>query len=195
MVPSRVLEQTVGVTHVRGVLIGASTLTLRHNGLHAAYQALLDAEYRELLAHLPPSSWVGIDVAEAHYRGCDALALSEADTERNAAGVLDRTQRATLATISRGVTQRMVRASVVGCYLPRVWNRMFKGGSLRAKSIGPRALMIESHGLSLFKSRYFRTGFRVHLKRGLETFVDECRVQALASAPGSGRFLVSWGEK
>src|SRR5687768_14087931 len=70
--------------HVRGSLIASSLHTLRELGYYDNYLTHLPSRYREPVLFGLASSWLPLEVADAHYQACDDLKLG--DTEIVAIG-------------------------------------------------------------------------------------------------------------
>src|SRR5688572_14616909 len=66
------------VRNVRGSLIASSLTTLRELGHYEHYLTHLSERYREPVLFGLASSWLPLDVAEAHYQACDDLRLDDA---------------------------------------------------------------------------------------------------------------------
>ncbi|MCG8399680.1 hypothetical protein LWS67_24645, partial [Bacillus atrophaeus] len=57
-------------------LLVASRQTLKRHGHFDRYLAALSREHADAIASAFPAAWLPIELGVAHYRACDALALS-----------------------------------------------------------------------------------------------------------------------
>ena len=64
------------VTRVRSTLLQSSLNSLRTHAYYDRYLAVVDPSYREVILGSLAPEWLPMEVAEAHYRACDALQLT-----------------------------------------------------------------------------------------------------------------------
>lgn len=165
------------VTHVRGSLLVASREQLRAGGFFEAYAAALAPAQREALGEVIAASWIAIGLAHAHFEAIDSLGVDPAAVERNTRAVANKLNGVFLATAVRvaGVTP-WSGARI----LPAAWKRVFRGGAIGLQRVGPKEGTVVASGNPLMKHRYHRSGFRVHVQRGLELFSRRSFVRELS---------------
>ena len=145
---------------VKSTLLIASIGALREAGHYDAYVARLEPEFDEALLRSIAGTWVPAQAARAHYRACDALALSP--SEQMAIG--QRTGMGLSSHLTRvaGVVSRS--AGVTPWWLFEQWNRFwartFDGGGVSVIKLGPKEAEVVYARCSLLESPYFRSALR-----------------------------------
>ena len=146
------------VTLLRSTLITASLASLRARGLFERYDALQTSRHRLKLLNLVAGEWLPLEVAEAHYRACDALGLGE--DEQIAIGKdvslrLHETFLSLFVKAARGVgmTPWMLLAR---CNTMQA--RISVGGGIRVTKLGPKSARIELAGVPHMSFAYVRNG-------------------------------------
>lgn len=162
--------------NVRGSLIASSLQTLRELGHFERYEKLLPEQYREQVLFGLASSWMPLEVAEAHYGACDDLGLDEAQIIEIGEHVSRRIMGTFLGTIFR--TGRNFGAAptpwLVLTQYHRICERILDGGKFMVIELGPKDALIQTRGLSLFRSRYFRTGTLGMFRGAVGLFSKSC---------------------
>jgi hypothetical protein len=161
------------VVQVRSTLLQSSLQTLREHGLFQRYAALLPKKYHEpILLTLAPT-WLPVDVAMAHYEACDQLSLDDAALQRFGETVASQIMGTFLGTIAR--SSRNVGASpllVVRNY-DRLWARLFLGGGVTIREVGPKDVSIETYGVPMYALHYFRIAHLGVVKGTLGMFAKQ----------------------
>jgi hypothetical protein len=149
------------VTQIRGILLVKSVENLRAAGLFERYAAQLTPSLREQVEFAIASSWIPIEVAEEHYAACDRLGLTEQEIDRLGtlmAGSIGGTLMSALIKTTRGAGLDGMWTALKQC--DRLWDRRYIGGGVTVIQTGPKDLILENHGISLAKSRHWRSGLR-----------------------------------
>jgi hypothetical protein len=167
--------------HVRGSLIASSLQTLRELGYYEAYVARLPARFHEAVLLGVASSWLPLEVAEAHYGACDALELDDNAIVAIGEAVSKRIMGTFLGTLLR--TGRNFGATptpwLVLCQYHRVCERILDGGKFMVTELGPKDALVQTRGLPLFRSRYFRTATLGMFRGGVNVFAKSCFAREL----------------
>lgn len=179
--------------HVRGTLLASSLQTLRELGFYERYVKLLPVQHHEAVLFGVASTWLPLEVAEAHYGACDALELD--DTEIIAVGeaVSKRLMGTFLGTLMR--TGRGVGATpspwLVLCQYHRVCERVLDGGRFMVTEVGPKDAVVQTRGLSLFRFRYFRVATLGMFRGGVGIFARSCFAREIAERSSRDTLTVS----
>lgn len=162
--------------NVRGSLIASSLQTLRELGFYDAYVKHLPEQYREVVLFGVASSWLPLAAAEAHYQACDDLELDDAQIIMIGEAVSKRIMGTFLGTMLR--TGRNFGATptpwLVLCQYHRVCERILDGGKFMVTELGPKDAVVQTRGLPLFRSRYFRTATLGMFRGGVGVFAKSC---------------------
>jgi hypothetical protein len=153
------------VTQIRGSMVVSSQQTLRELGLYQRYLEQLPQAQHETVLFVLASSWVPVEVAMAHYAACDAMNLREEELDKIGRHVSARIVDTFLGTLLRSSQKVAAPGFVPIRQYPRMWDRLMQGGSCRVLMTGMKDARVESHGVPMFRYRYFRIGF-VGLIRG-----------------------------
>ncbi|MDB4990882.1 MAG: hypothetical protein JWN04_6060 [Myxococcaceae bacterium] len=141
---------------VRSTLIQSSLATLKVEGLFERYLGLVEPSYRPVILESIAPSWLPMDVGIAHYRACDALALSTEEMIAIGTSVGDRMQGAFMDALTRAARAMGVTPWGLVKRFHVLWGRLFQGGSFEVLRVGPKDLTIEIRGASLCHFAYFR---------------------------------------
>jgi hypothetical protein len=155
------------LTAVRNTVLQGSLALLRESGFYERYEKRVDpAVLDEISTNIAPC-WVHIDVADAHYRACDEMALSAdelADLGR-ASGQLARKTSIVVAQPEEHVAFDLWQNA---SRMHRVWKRLYQGGSVQIVKLGDAEELIEFRGFSLHRHRYYRYGCLAAIKAAHE---------------------------
>jgi hypothetical protein len=177
-------------TNVRSTVLISSIQTLRSSGNYDAYAANVDGAVRERLLAVGAPVWLPIELAVAHYRACDALALPNEDVRRTSAAL------APIHVSGVDVVLRAARAGgaspwTIFSRAPTYWERMYMGGRLVVHQDGPKDARLTVHGQPLADFAYWRAGFAGILGALAEALSTRAYVQE--SRPrGVTTFSISW---
>lgn len=180
------------VTHLRSTLIGSSVRTLRERGLLERYLRCLPRAYHEeLLAPLAPS-WIPIEIAEAHYKSCQDMALSEDE--------LCALWQAVLSNVTHTMIAQFLRSGRALGGTPwhslgqaeRLFSRVHRGGAVRVTRRGPKEALIESRGCSLYRIPYFASGYTTLLRSAALFFAKTAYARQLSAPEREHRVVLAW---
>jgi hypothetical protein len=133
---------------------------LKEGGRFTAYYEHLVPELEAEVLDCVAGSWVSIAAARAHYRACDALALTAA--EQMALG--HRTGGRLTAHLTHLVGCMSRGAGGAPWWLlaqfNRFWTRAFEGGGVSVVRVGPKEALVTYAHCSLLESPYFRSALR-----------------------------------
>lgn len=145
-------------TQVRSTLIQSSLKQLKASGHFDAYERRLpDSMRAEILDTLAPT-WLGMDVAMAHYQACDELQLTAAELMRIGEAVGKLINNVLLSALARAAKLTGITPWQFYGQLGRVWSRAFQGGAVGLSRTGAAESLIDIRGLPLCRFEYFRYG-------------------------------------
>lgn len=179
--------------NVRGSLIASSLQTLKELGHYEHYLTRLPAAHRESVLFALASSWLPLELAEAHYQACDDMKLEDAQVVALGEAVSKRIMGTFLGTLFR--TGRTVGAAptpwlVLGQY-HRVCERIIDGGRFMVTELGPKDAIVQTRGLPLFRFRYFRTATLGMFRGGVGMFSKSCVARELSARSSRDCLTVS----
>jgi hypothetical protein len=149
-------EEFQPVVAVRNTMLQASLSELREAGYFERYAKNIDPDVlEELTSNLGPG-WVPIELADAHYRACDAMGLSAEELHRIGQAVGVRVRQTLIVVADNRTSDEPVDVWTIVGQLHRVWKRVYQGGSVQIVKLGPRDELIELRGHSLYRHPYFR---------------------------------------
>ena len=174
------LKSEPTLAHVRGTLVLASRQSLQRRDRFAAYRARLAPEHDMAITSATAGSWLPVELALAHYRACEALALPEDEQLALGAAVVHEMQRTFLGTVLRAAARGAEISPLTGIEkFFGVYARSFQGGGGRMLQVGPKDVRVEFIGNPLAAVRYFRLAFRGFVTAGVETFAHRVIVAEL----------------
>jgi hypothetical protein len=185
-------ERIPPVARVRSTMVISSLRGLGERGLLDAYRERLPAAFHEPILGAIAGEWLGIEVATAHYRACDALGLTVPEQVAMGASVGDALNGTFL-----GAIVRMARGAGVTPWLAlkqyaRLWDRIFDGGDVEIDKLGPKEALIQMHGLTLFSIPYIRVAMRGMHQTGFMLFCTKCYMTDLASSSTRHAYRAAW---
>jgi hypothetical protein len=169
------------LTHVKGTWLAAAVLGLRGDGRFDAYQANLDARYRDVLTNVVTGDWHPIDVLLAHFDACERLQMTPGEVLAIAEHVSGRAQGGVLELTARLAASTVVTPWVVMAQLNRLWSRMARGGGLGVFKLGPKEARVELVQFPGSRFRYCQLSMRGILQGSLALF---CRRVFVTEVPG-----------
>jgi hypothetical protein len=179
--------------NVRGSLIASSLQTLRELGYYERYLTKLPEQYREPVLFSVASSWLPLEVAEAHYQACDDLALDDGEIVAIGEAVSKRIMGTFLGTMLRAGRNFGAAPTpwLVLCQYHRVCERILDGGKFMVTELGPKDAVVQTRGLPLFRSRYFRTATLGMFRGGVGVFAKSCFAREVAERSTRDSLTVS----
>ena len=148
------------VTHVRGIVLANSIANLRRIGVYEEYEKHIPSADLDVILSTVAASWVPVVHVVAHYRACDLLGLTRSSFDEIGAAAAERVTKTFMAGFLRrakGWGIDGMRLSVV--HLPKLNERLFKGGRCTIIELGPKEVHIERHGLPFAHCRAYREGY------------------------------------
>jgi hypothetical protein len=146
------------LTEVRTTVLLASQEALRTLGHFDAYVRCLESHQTEL-ASLFAGAWVPVDVAAAHYRACDRLALPHAQIVDLGRMVSRSTHNILAAAVVRMARELGTTPWNALSLADRFWARSWKGSAVSVERIAPKDAHIRVTGTPLAAVPYFRIAF------------------------------------
>lgn len=184
------------IARVRGTLLASSVQGVRERGLTETYFEELPAEHHDAIRGLVASTWIPIEVAEAHYAAIDRLPLNAGDHWAMGRRVAERVQHGWVGTVVRGLkASGTVTPANVLARFQQGWDRLMDGGGAsRVVQTGPKDIQIECYGIPLATSTYFRHAWCGMFESTLELVARKVFVRELVRyrSPTSCAFAISW---
>jgi hypothetical protein len=135
--------QVPEATHFRSTWLSSSVSALRDRGYYDRYVTLLPEVHRAMILETVAGVWLPIEVCLAHYGACDALALSRRDAWDIGVEVTRKVHGTTLALAIRLAKQAGVTPWTILAQLPRLWERVWRGGGVAVHKAGPKEAIVE----------------------------------------------------
>ena len=146
-------------------MLASSLHVIREAGHFDSYERLLAPEHRDAVIYALAMSWIPVEIANAHYRACDALALDDAELARIGTMVAARYADTIFGTILRTSRQVGIEAPWMALRAQaRIWDRVYVGGSICIYRTGLKDGISEIKGLPLLEFRYFRATYMAWFK-------------------------------
>lgn len=186
--------RAVPVSRVRSTLLSSSIAEVRKLGKYERYAKLLPPQHVESIEALVPGVWLPLDLAMVHYRACDGLSLTQEEMLAMGASVGARVQSSVISTLTRLATGAGATPWIAYAQSDRLWQRMFEGGGVTIRKLGPKEAEIEMSQLPLARFEYFRTSFCGVQRVGAQLFAQKVYVRELVARGTESSFvvLVSW---
>lgn len=146
------------VSAVRSTLITSSLTSLRARGLFERYDALQTSSHRTKILNVVAGEWLPLEVAQAHYRACDALGLSEGEQIAIGKDVSRRLHETFLSLIVKAARGVGMTPWVLLAKGNMMQNRLCVGGGVRVTKLGPKSARIALAGLPHMAIPYVRHG-------------------------------------
>ena len=181
------------VTQVRSTLLGSSLLALRERGLESRYLAHLPEAHKDTLLYMHAGTWVGVDVAEAHYGACDAMMLSQPEilAVGNVVGKL--LTKASVALVTRLATEGGATPWSLLQNAQRYWGRSYVGSAVGVFKLGPKEGRLEVVANQLASFAYWRVALRGILTEMCGAFCRTVYVREESSrAKDAVTYRMSW---
>lgn len=170
-------------TSVRTTLLTTSFQALKSRGFEAAYFDALPPEDHQSIRALVPAMWVPIAIGEAHYASIDRLLLPTTVAADIGDEVTTRMQRSSLSHMIRMAQATGVTPWTGLLHLQTIMARIFIGGTVEVKKLGPKEARIEIRGVPLVRYAYFRNAWRGMFHTSAKLF---CTVAYFRHLPNEG---------
>jgi hypothetical protein len=174
------------LSRVKSTLLVASLRRLREMGREADYLSALPSEHREAIVESVAGSWVGVEVALAHYEACEALGLTDSEQVDVGRLVGERLRGTLLGTVVRMAKEGGMTPWAVIPHFPRLWSRLFGGSTLSAWKVGPKEARLECAAMPLVDVRYFRNALRGQAQGLIDLFCARSYVTPIHGRNGIG---------
>jgi hypothetical protein len=143
------------LTQVRTTVLLSSQEALRTYGHYDAYVERLE-EHRSILTSMYAAPWTSVDVAEAHYRACNHLALPRARILDLGRGSTTAANNGLAATALRMSRELGASPWTLFEQAHRFWSRAWNGSAISVERVGPKDARILIAGHSLAAIPYFQ---------------------------------------
>ena len=117
--------------------------------------------------------WMPIAFAEAHYGACDHLGYGPREFAAMGKDVGDRIHGTLLATAVRMARGAGATPWSIYAQFGRLWERIFIGGGLTVKKLGPKEAHVEVVGQPLVAIPYYRAAQRALFLGLIELFCEK----------------------
>jgi hypothetical protein len=181
-------------SHFRSTWLGSSINSLRHRGYFDRYVALLPDEHRATILESVAGIWLPIDVAVAHYGACEALALSRRDAWEIGVEVTRRVHGTSFSLAIRLAKQAGVTPWTILAQLPRLWERVWRGGGVAVHKAGPKEAILEVVHWRLAAIPYVRHTMPAVVHGVVEMFCSKAYVREVPemTSPTSLGMRLQW---
>jgi hypothetical protein len=146
--------------HARSTVLVGSIAVLRASPHWEPYVKALDPPSREVLLTSVAAAWIPLPMAAAHYRACDALALTADEQVANGRKTFDRAGGIIFGTVMKMAKEAGVTPWTLLAQFNRFWARSYDGGGVQVKKVGPKEAHVDVVQAPLCESRYFRNAVR-----------------------------------
>lgn len=144
------------VTEVRNLVLQSSLAELKAHGYYERYvQHIEPSTLEDLLSRVAPG-WVPVDLAMAHYKACDDMNLSTEELSAMGRSVGERIQETTLVSAAKTSRDENFDPWQVEAQLHRMWQRLYRGGSIQVTKLGSKEKLIEQRGYPMNRFHYYR---------------------------------------
>jgi hypothetical protein len=123
--------------------MSSSLTAIRERGHFERYLTLLPGEFHAPIHESVAGVWLPIAVGVAHYRACDALGLSKRDAWEIGVEVTRKVHGTSLALAIRLAKQAGVTPWSILAQIPRLWERVWRGGGIAIYKRGPKEAVLE----------------------------------------------------
>jgi hypothetical protein len=181
-------------SHFRSTWLGSSLNALRDRGHFDRYLAHLPETDHATILETVAGVWLPIDVCLTHYRACDALDLGKRESWEIGVEVTRKVHGTSLALAFRLAKQAGVTPWSIFAQLPRLWDRVWRGGGLAIHKRGPKEAILEVIQWRAAAIPYVRQTMPAVVHGIVELFcakVYVTEVPAMMSATSIG-FRVQW---
>jgi hypothetical protein len=179
---------------VRGTLLASSVRALQTRGDFERYLRVLPTRYHETMTLMVAAQWVPYEVGEAHYRACNALGFGPRDFEAMGRDVGHRINDTVLSTFVKLAKGSGVSPWTSLSNFGRLWGRIFVGGALGVRKLGPKEALVEVVGQGLVSIPYYHAAQRVLFLALLELFCTKAYGYDVprADTPTGATYRFSW---
>ena len=179
---------------VRGTLIVTSLQMLRERGLIDRYRGLVDPAVRDEILGVVAATWVPVELIAAHYTACDQLGFTVPELLELGRGLTSRLHQPVFKVAVKLAGAAGVSPWALEPLLPRVWERMYRGGAIETTQLGPKDARVVIRGFPCASIAYSRIAWRGVLLGGVELFASRVYVNEITGACDATTlaYRVSW---
>lgn len=187
-------QRITPATHVRGSVLCTSLGSLRKRGLGDRYYAVLDPRWEEAMRSMTAAVWAPLPLAVAHYEACDRLQLSVETIESIGSEAGEMLNAAFVGVVVRVSREMGANPWTVLANMPRLNDRLWRGGAFAVYKLGPKEARLEWHGQPVAASPYYRVAFGAFASAVLKPFCRSLFVRQLpqTSDHTTIAYRVSW---
>lgn len=164
---------------VRGTLIVTSLQMLRERGLIDRYRGFVEPETLRAIEGVIAATWVPVELIVAHYRACDRLGFTVAELIDLGRGLTSRLHRPVFKVLVNLAGAAGVTPWAIAPQLPKIWDRMYRGGAIETIQLGPKDARVEIRGFPCAGIAYSRIAWRGVLLGGVEIFASRAYVSEI----------------
>jgi len=179
------------VTQVRSTLVSSSIRAITSAGRLAEYEKLLPPQLHAAVVGTIAGSWLGIDVAIAHYRVMDALVVDVRD-QLSVGETVGSTVRSYLFGTSRTAPVAGATPWTILPHTRRTWDRLYVGGDVSIEETGPQEFVRTIYGLPLCEIPYFRNASRGTMQSVISRWCTKCEVTETSWTSTTLQWRISW---
>ena len=171
-------DQIPLTSHFRSTWLSSSIQALRDRGHYDAYVRALPDDARAPILESVAGVWLPIELCVAHYRTCDALGIGRRDSWDVGVEVSRRVHGTSLARLAKqaGVTPWTVLAQ-----MPKLWERVYRGGGVAVHRVGPKESVIEVVQWTIAPIPYVRYSMPAVVHGIVEPFCSKTYVSEVTS--------------
>jgi hypothetical protein len=181
-------------SHFRSTWLSSSVRELRERAYYDRYLSLLPAAMRSPIVESVAGVWLPMELCAAHYRACDSLGLSKRDAWEIASAVTRKVHGTSFVLAIRLAKQAGVTPWTIFGQLPRLWERVWRGGGVVVQQVGPKEALVEAVQWPIAGIPYVRNTMPAVVHGVVEMFCAKAyvsEVTALATESSLG-FRVQW---
>jgi hypothetical protein len=181
-------------THFRSTWLSSSFNALRERNYFNRYYELLPEPHRAPILESVAGVWLPMEVGISHYRACDALGLSKREAWEIGVEVTRRVHGTSLDLAIRLAKQAGVTPWSVLGQLPRMWDRIWRGGGVAIYQRGPKEAILEAIQWSVAGIPYVRYTMPAVVHGVVEMFCAKAYVTEVRDlvSPTSVGFRLQW---
>ena len=146
------------VTEVRNLVLQSSLAELQTHGYYERYlQHIPPSALEDLVSRVAPG-WAPVELALAHYKACDDMNLTTEELSAMGRSVGERLQGTTLVSAAKTTRDESFDPWQVEAQLHRMWQRLYRGGTIQVTKLGAKEKLIEQRGFPMNRFHYHRQG-------------------------------------
>jgi hypothetical protein len=140
---------------VRSTLLASSVRALQTRGDYERYLTHLPERHHKAISELVAGVWLPFELGEAHYTACNKLGYGAREFAEMGRDVGNRIHGTILATAVRLAKESGVTPWTIYSQFGKLWERIFVGGGLTVRKLGPKEALVEVVGNPLVSIPYY----------------------------------------